>query len=476
MIARARRAASCFDHEPAIRARASTSSTPQEKALETRARRWSSASRIFCSGCPHNTSTKVPEGSRAHGRHRLPLHGDLDGPQTRRPSPRWAAKACPGSARRRSPTRSTSSPTSATAPTSTPACWRSAPPSRPSVNITYKILYNDAVAMTGGQPVDGPLVGADDRAPGRGRRRATRIVVVTDEPGQVSGATGDLRRASTVHHRDELDARAARAARGHRRHGADLRPDLRRREAPPPQARRVIADPAKRVVINELVCEGCGDCGVQVELPVGRAGRDRVRPQAHDRPVLLQQGLLLRRTASARASSRSKAASCGSASAAARRPPASRRSRCPSRALPGCDAALRHAGHRHRRHRRRDDRRAARHGRAPRRQGLPRARHDGPRAEERRGDVARAHRRAPEDTPRGAHRRRRRRPACSAATWWSAPAPTRSPRCSRASRTRSSTTHAHDRPADFMRESRPRIPAGQRCAAEIAEAVGGPRR
>ena len=54
------------------------------------------------------------------------------------------------------------------------------------------------------------------------------------------------------------------------------------------------ADPAKRVVINELVCEGCGDCGVQVELRVGRAGRDRVRPQARDRPVVVQQGLLVR--------------------------------------------------------------------------------------------------------------------------------------------------------------------------------------
>ena len=52
-------------------------------------------------------------------------------------------------------------------------------------------------------------------------------------------------------------------------------------------------DPNKRVFINQAVCEGCGDCSVAVQLPVGDAGRDRVRHQARDRPVVLQQGLLL---------------------------------------------------------------------------------------------------------------------------------------------------------------------------------------
>ena len=54
------------------------------------------------------------------------------------------------------------------------------------VNITYKILYNDAVAMTGGQPLDGPISPAADRAACRRRRCRSKVVVVTDEPDKYS--------------------------------------------------------------------------------------------------------------------------------------------------------------------------------------------------------------------------------------------------------------------------------------------------
>jgi indolepyruvate ferredoxin oxidoreductase len=128
------------------------------------------------------------------------------------------------------------------------------------VNMTYKILYNDAVAMTGGQHVDGPLdpamisrqIAAEGVAP---------IVVVTDEPDKypvgVNWAPG-----VAIRHRDELDAvqRELREAKGVSAiiYDQTCASEKRRR-----RKRNEYPDPAKRAVINEAVCEGCGDCSVQ---------------------------------------------------------------------------------------------------------------------------------------------------------------------------------------------------------------------
>ncbi len=134
-----------------------------------------------------------------------------------------------------------------------------------------------------------------------------------------------------------------------------------------------LADPDKRLFINEAVCEGCGDCAVQSELPGGRCrhetdlGRKRKIDQRQ-----LQQGLLLRERLLPELRRRQRRASCkkqpARLSAGKDAFAAARRRRCQPPAAHGWTRALRPAGHRRRRHRRRDGGRADRDGRAPRRQ------------------------------------------------------------------------------------------------------------
>ena len=124
------------------------------------------------------------------------------------------------------------------------------------VNITYKLLYNDAVAMTGGQPAEGafsvPQIVRQLAAEG-----VAKVVVVSDEPEKYPAAA--FASGVTVHHRRELD-RVQRELRD--RTGVSVlvydqtcAAEKRRR-----RKRGTFPDPAKRVVINEAVCEGCGDC------------------------------------------------------------------------------------------------------------------------------------------------------------------------------------------------------------------------
>jgi indolepyruvate ferredoxin oxidoreductase len=127
-------------------------------------------------------------------------------------------------------------------------------------NMTYKILFNDAVAMTGGQHVDGqlsvPQITRQVAAEG-----ASKVVVVTDEPEKY-GADAGFAEGVTVHHRDDYNQvqKQIREVTGvsvivyDQTCGTEKR---RRRK------RGTYPDPAKRAVINDLVCEGCGDCGVQ---------------------------------------------------------------------------------------------------------------------------------------------------------------------------------------------------------------------
>jgi indolepyruvate ferredoxin oxidoreductase len=236
----------------------------------------------FCPGCPHNTSTRVPEGSLAHAG--IGCHFMAS----------WM-------------TRANSAETTGLIQmggegvdwaghgmfTKTPHIFqnlgdgtyfhsgilaiRQAVAAR--ANITYKILYNDAVAMTGGQPVDGsisvPQIARQVEAEG-----VARLAVVSDEPEKFDGHKQQFPSQTTFHHRDDLDAvqRELREIPGvtaliyDQTCAAEKRRRRKKGEFP---------DPDKRLFINTEVCEGCGDCGVQsnclavepVETPLGRKRR-----------------------------------------------------------------------------------------------------------------------------------------------------------------------------------------------------------
>jgi len=210
----------------------------------------------FCSGCPHNTSTKVPEGSRGQsgvGCHFMASYMDRDtdaitqmggeganwighfpfskaghvfqnlGDGTYFHSGLMAIRACVAA----------------------------------KVNITYKILFNDAVAMTGGQPIDGELnpmlISQQVHAEG-----VRKIVVVSDQPDKYP-AGADFAPGTTFEHRRSL-ARVQRELREVEGvtiliYDQTCAAEKRRR-----RKRGDMEDPARRLFVNHLVCEGCGDC------------------------------------------------------------------------------------------------------------------------------------------------------------------------------------------------------------------------
>ena len=231
----------------------------KERAMATGSSGGADRQPWFCSGCPHNTSTKLPEGSRAMGGigcHFMATWMDRETigfTQMGGEGVPWVGQA-PFSKR---PHMFANLGDGTFYHSGSLAIRQSI---AAGVNITYKILYNDAVAMTGGQPVDGILT-----VPQMTRvleaEGAAQIVVVTDEPAKYNGAL-QLAPGVTVRHRDDLDAvqRALREVPGCSVliYDQTCATEKRRR-----RKRGKLVDPAKRVVINELVCEGCGDCGVQ---------------------------------------------------------------------------------------------------------------------------------------------------------------------------------------------------------------------
>jgi indolepyruvate ferredoxin oxidoreductase len=213
----------------------------------------------FCSGCPHNTSTKVPKNSRAIagiGCHYMALWMDRRTATFTHMGGEGATWI--GQAPFTDEPHVFSNLGDGTYFHSGILAIRAAVAA--GVNITYKILYNDAVAMTGGQPMDGPL------SPQIITRQVVaegvkRVVVVTDEPDKYPSRT-EFATGTTIHHRDELDTvqRDLRTVTGVTVIVYDQTCAAKKRRW---RKRGTYPDPAKRVIINELVCEGCGDCSVK---------------------------------------------------------------------------------------------------------------------------------------------------------------------------------------------------------------------
>ena len=260
------------NHLHEMESRLDTSLLPQESMVRLP---------YFCSGCPHNTSTVVPEGSIAMagiGCHYMVQWMDrntLGFTHMGAEGANWVGQS-PFSTRK----HIFQNIGDGTYFHSGIMAIRAAVSS--GINITYKILYNDAVAMTGGQGFDGPM-SVQSIIQQMFAEGAKQVTVVSDDPDKFTQSSG-IPPNVKVYDRKELDfvQREMREIEGvtvliyEQVCAAEKR---RRRK------RGMIPDPPRRIFINDDVCEGCGDCGVKSNcvsvLPLEtQFGRKRVIDQS----------------------------------------------------------------------------------------------------------------------------------------------------------------------------------------------------
>lgn len=212
----------------------------------------------FCSGCPHNTSTKVPDGSISGagiGCHIMVLgQGQRSETFTHMGGEgiHWV-----GLHRFSKRNHVFQNLGDGTYQHSGSLAIRQAVTS--NINITYKLLYNDAVAMVGGQPVDG------QPSPGRIAQQmlaegVKQVALVSDHVEKFR-ADKSLPPGVTLHDRDELD-RVQRELREVEGVTAIIYEQTCAAEKRRRRKKKKMEDPNLRVFINDRVCEGCGDCSV----------------------------------------------------------------------------------------------------------------------------------------------------------------------------------------------------------------------
>ncbi len=236
----------------------------------------------YCSGCPHNTSTKVPEGSLALAGIGCHVMATAIYPEFNKLTTHMGGEGAPwiGQAAFSQLPHVFQNLGDGTYFHSGYLAIRAAVAAR--VNMTYKILYNDAVAMTGGQPVDG-TISVRQIAQQMAAEGVQRIALVTEDLSRYDDRSA-LPAQVTLHDRKDMDAvqRELREVKGVSVLIYDqvCAAEKRRR-----RKKGEFAEPPQRLFINDAVCEGCGDCGAQSNctsiLPLETEfGRKRVIDQS----------------------------------------------------------------------------------------------------------------------------------------------------------------------------------------------------
>jgi indolepyruvate ferredoxin oxidoreductase len=212
----------------------------------------------FCAGCPHNSSTVVPQGSRAYagiGCHFMAhwMDRNTEGfTQMGGEGTNWIGEAPFSNTPHVFQNLGDGTYIHSGSLAIRAACAA-------GVNMTFKVLYNDAVAMTGGQSLDGgmsvSMIANQVLAEG-----VKKLVVVTDEPHKYPG--GFIPRGVPVYHRSDLQ-RVQKELRDIPGVTVLLYDQTCAAEKRRRRKRGLFPDPDRRVFINPAVCEGCGDCGVK---------------------------------------------------------------------------------------------------------------------------------------------------------------------------------------------------------------------